>query len=122
MVTASFIEYCPSCDPQCDYVRAFDVSVTSRPRWASLLHICISKGPFRFPRRDNIPSTHCTKFLPPIRYCILFLIARRHQTGRVCDACGAALLDTIVHFGETGGAVATTNWSAALQHSQVCAL
>ncbi len=40
------------------------------------------------------------------------------MTGRLCE-CGAALQDTIVHFGEKGRAVTTMNWAGACTNADV---
>ncbi|ELK38328.1 NAD-dependent deacetylase sirtuin-7 [Myotis davidii] len=62
----------------------------------------------------------CTACTPNKEYVRVFDVTERtalhrHQTGRACHKCGAALRDTIVHFGERGTLGQPLNWEAATQ-------
>ncbi|XP_036195165.1 NAD-dependent protein deacetylase sirtuin-7 isoform X1 [Myotis myotis] len=62
----------------------------------------------------------CTACTPNREYVRVFDVTERtalhrHQTGRACHRCGAALRDTIVHFGERGTLGQPLNWEAATQ-------
>lgn len=58
-------------------------------------------------------SFHCCS------YSIYF---RNHGTGRVCDVCYSELVDTIVHFGESGNLPWPLNWKGALSLLDKCDL
>ncbi|XP_015415324.1 PREDICTED: NAD-dependent protein deacetylase sirtuin-7 [Myotis davidii] len=67
-----------------------------------------------------LPPQVCTACTPNKEYVRVFDVTERtalhrHQTGRACHKCGAALRDTIVHFGERGTLGQPLNWEAATQ-------
>ncbi|KAM9770379.1 LOW QUALITY PROTEIN: NAD-dependent protein deacetylase sirtuin-7 [Menidia menidia] len=65
----------------------------------------------------------CTSCSPPREFVRLFDVTERtslhrHATGRRCGACGGALRDSIVHFGERGTLEQPLNWSGAAAAAQ----
>eukprot|EP00123_Amoebidium_parasiticum_P006734 comp17625_c1_seq2/m.17335 comp17625_c1_seq2/g.17335 ORF comp17625_c1_seq2/g.17335 comp17625_c1_seq2/m.17335 type:complete len:366 (-) comp17625_c1_seq2:249-1346(-) len=78
--------------------------------------------------RENLSEIHGNTYIEVCPQCHTEYIRpldvtkasafRRHKTGRMCNACGCELQDTIVHFGEKGGNAPTVhNWQAAHTHS-----
>ncbi|XP_077490534.1 sirtuin 7 [Amblyomma americanum] len=67
----------------------------------------------------------CPRCKPLRQYFRLFDVTertalRRHRTGRQCQACSADLVDTIVHFGETGRLRWPLNWKGAGRAADRC--
>lgn len=67
----------------------------------------------------------CPRCKPLRQYFRLFDVTertalRRHRTGRQCHVCSADLVDTIVHFGETGRLRWPLNWQGAGRAADRC--
>ncbi|VDN55640.1 unnamed protein product [Dracunculus medinensis] len=75
----------------------------------------------------NMHIEVCARCDPPRQFIRPFDVTqnsqfRNHGTGRVCDVCYSELVDTIVHFGESGNLPWPLNWKGALSLLDKCDL